>query len=359
MALTHGGDRVGYRLQYGCDPLDFSANIAPLGVPEPVTRAICAAAGTSDAYPDPLCRKLCAVLSEKMGVSPEYILCGNGAADLIFRLVSAQKPRRALLPVPAFSEYEAALSAVGCAIERHLLTAEDAFLLTPRILPAITDTLDLLILTNPNNPTGRTIAPALLDQILTHALDHGVTVLLDECFCALLDAPSQHTRRRDLARYPNLVLLDALTKSHGMAGVRLGYALSADTFLLEAMRAAGQPWAVSSLAEAAGVAALSDHAYLDAVRALLQTERVFLREGLSQLGLSPIGEANFLFFFYPCPDFAARLAARGILIRDCSDFSGLTPGYYRVAVRTRLENETLLAAIAAILKGGESPCHPS
>ena len=103
MKLVHGGDTVGYREKYGRDALDFSANVSPLGTPVAVARAIGAAAYRADRYPDPLCRELCAALGEAEGVPKDWILCGNGAADLIFRLALAEKPKHALVLAPTFA----------------------------------------------------------------------------------------------------------------------------------------------------------------------------------------------------------------------------------------------------------------
>ena len=107
--LTHGGDIAGYFDQYGCEPLDFSANVSPLGLPEGVRRAVIDSLSTADQYPDPLCRRLRAAIGAFEGADPARILCGNGAADLIFRLVLAVKPKTALVPAPTFAEYETAL----------------------------------------------------------------------------------------------------------------------------------------------------------------------------------------------------------------------------------------------------------
>ncbi|HIX13096.1 MAG TPA: threonine-phosphate decarboxylase, partial [Candidatus Anaerofilum faecale] len=109
--LVHGGDWAGYSEEYGAQPLDFSANVSPLGVPQGVQQAIAAAVQTADRYPDPLCRSLCRKLAAHEQVPEAWLLCGNGAADLIFRAVLAKKPRKALLTAPAFAEYEAALTA--------------------------------------------------------------------------------------------------------------------------------------------------------------------------------------------------------------------------------------------------------
>ena len=133
---SHGGDWAGYAAQYGRPPLDFSANISPLGVPDGVRAAICAAAETADRYPDPECRALRAAIARHEGVPMEQILCGNGAADLIFRVAQAVRPRRALVTAPSFTEYEAALASVGCTVTRWPLDA--AFRLGEDVLEAIT-----------------------------------------------------------------------------------------------------------------------------------------------------------------------------------------------------------------------------
>ena len=114
MELVHGGDWAGYRAEFGRDALDFSANVSPLGLPAGVAAAITAALPMADRYPDPLCRALRTKLAAAEGVDTAQILCGNGAADLIYRLALALRPRRALLPAPTFAEYAAALETVDC-----------------------------------------------------------------------------------------------------------------------------------------------------------------------------------------------------------------------------------------------------
>ena len=135
--LTHGGDWAGYRAEFGRDPLDFSANVSPLGLPDGVAEAITASLATADRYPDPLCRALRAKLAVAENVPAESLLCGNGAADLIFRLVLAAKPRTALVTAPTFAEYATALETVGCTVERHFLREENDFAVTEDILNAV------------------------------------------------------------------------------------------------------------------------------------------------------------------------------------------------------------------------------
>ena len=268
MQLVHGGDWAGYRAQYGQDALDLSANVSPLGLPEGVTKAITAALATADRYPDPLCRALRAKLAVHEKVPMEHILCGNGAADLIFRLVWAAKPRTALLPAPTFAEYAAALETAGCTVRRHFLQEKEDFAVTEAFVSAVDEDTDMVFLCQPNNPTGQLTPLPLVEALLRRCEACGALLVVDECFLDFLPDADGWTAK-SLLESGDLVILKAFTKLYGMAGVRLGYCLCGDETLLEKMQTAGQPWAVSSLAQAAGVAALKETAYVDEVRALI------------------------------------------------------------------------------------------
>ena len=350
MELSHGGDWVGYEREYGLPLLDFSANVSPFGIPERVKQAAAQALDRAEHYPDPLCRELREKLSEYHNIPAEWILCGNGASDLIYRLALAKRPQTALVTAPAFSEYENALSLCGCSVTRFPLYAEDGFTVTEKILTEITPELDMLFLCEPNNPTGRTTDRRLLEAILERCAACGTLLVVDECFNDLLDAPEEHTLFGFVSGVSDLLILRAFTKSCGMAGLRLGYALCRDVELLERMRESGPPWAVSGPAQAAGAAALEEGGCLSRLRQLIQQERPRLAAGLTALGCQVCpGEANFLLFFSPVPDLGERLRKRGILLRDCSNYRGLGPGWYRASVRTGEENQALLQTIREVL----------
>ena len=344
MQLVHGGDWAGYRAEFGRDALDFSANVSPLGLPEGVARAITAALPTADRYPDPLCRELRAKLALHEGVPAEQILCGNGAADLIFRLVWARKPRRALVTAPTFAEYATALESIGCTVERSFLREQEDFAVTDAFCAAIRPGVDMVFLCQPNNPTGQLTALPLVEQILRRCAACGTLLVVDECFLDFLPDHALHTAKGLLGE-GDLVILKAFTKLYGMAGVRLGYGLCADAALLERMRRAGQPWAVSALAQAAGLAALTQRDYVRQVRALIETERPYLLAGLRALGLRVIeGRANYL-LFRADETLGERLEKLGVVVRSCGNYPGLDDSWYRTAVRTRRENDALLAAL--------------
>ena len=349
MELVHGGDWAGYRAEFGCDALDFSANVSPLGLPAGVAAAITNALPTADRYPDPLCRELRAALAGAEGVPADWILCGNGAADLIFRLALAVRPRRALLPAPTFAEYEAALQTVGCAVQRVFLREENEFAVTEKFIDAVTPETDIVFLCQPNNPTGQVTPPALVERLVRRCAECSAVLVVDECFLDFLPDRDAWTAKQLLRDTPQLIILKAFTKLYAMAGVRLGYALCGDAALLEKMRGAGQPWAVSSLAQAAGLAALQETAYAGAVRALIAEQRPRMAAGLRALGLRVMdGQANYL-LFRATPDFGEKLRRRGAVVRSCANYPGLDAAWYRTAVRTAEENTRLLQIMGEIL----------
>ena len=346
MTFQHGGDTEAFRQEYGGDILDFSANCNPLGMPESASAAAVEAVCRHTGYPDPFCRALRAAIARQEGLLPGQVLCGNGAADLIFRLALAVRPRRALLAVPCFSEYEAALQTVGCAVEYVYLREEHGFALTEAFLQALTPEIDMVFLCSPNNPTGRCIEEALFEQIRLRCEENQIVLVLDACFAEFLPVPP-----RGLPPGQSVVVLKAFTKFYAMAGLRLGYALSRNEELLQKIADCGQPWSVSAPAQAAGIAALSDEAYAEATRTLIAKERDFLQQGLRCLGATVYdSQANYV-FFRAAPEWGGALRRQGIFLRDCANYRGLTPGYYRAAVRTRQENERLLAAIQQYGRG--------
>ncbi len=342
----HGGDVAGYRLRHGVDPLDFSASLGPLGMPPGIRAALHAAIDDVSPYPDPWCRALTANIAAWHTVPAENILVTNGAADAIFRLVDTLRPRRVLMPVPAFSEYGQALRIADAEVREHVLRRDDGFRLLPDVLERITPDLDAVFLCQPNNPVGEVIDPDLLEKILEKTESLGRTLVVDECFCDLLDDPERHSLLDHMAQSRRLYILRSFTKLYSIAGLRLGYCIGADTAVIEAMRGVGQPWSVSTLAQAAGRAAIREKEFVRETRQIIREERARLADALTRLGLNVYGsKANYIFFVAPVDDLALRLEDDGILIRDCRNFAGLGPGYYRVAVRLRQENERLVAAL--------------
>ena len=251
MKLVHGGDWAGYRAEFGCDALDFSANVSPLGLPAGVAAAITNALPTADRYPDPLCRELRAALAGAEGVPADWILCGNGAADLIFRLALAVRPRRALLPAPTFAEYEAALQTVGCAVQRVFLREENEFAVTEEFIDAVTPETDIVFLCQPNNPTGQVTPPALVERLVRRCAECGAVLVVDECFTPGAVAAGLAAVRGGIIITDTNMALAGITKP-GLA--RLGgqaLCFMADPTVAAAAKADGTTRAVAAMHKAA------------------------------------------------------------------------------------------------------------
>ncbi len=353
--LLHGGDIYDEEIQKRNAQieggiLDFSANINPCGMPERVRQAVMRALdeGMACHYPDPQNRKLRQALSLNYGLPAEYFLCGNGGADLIYRLVYALRPKRSLLTVPTFSEYEEALHQTDAELLFYR-TGEDLEI-REDILDAMDASIDVLFLCNPNNPTGLLIDQELLLQILRKAQDCGILLALDECF---LDFTGQEERSllRYTKTYDCLLILKSFTKLYAMPGLRLGFAVSGNRELLCDMAAAGQCWGVSVLAAEAGIAALEEREYKESSVEQTKTERAFLKAELEALGLQVWdGQADYLFFRADgVTNLYERLLPYGILIRRCGNYRGLRADDYRTAVKGHPENVRLLRAMREVL----------
>ena len=338
----HGGDVYSGNIE-----LDFSANTNPFGLPEGVNAAIVHAVSRLDRYPDPYCRKLISATAAAEGVPKDFILCGNGAAELIYSYCEAVQPKTALELAPTFSEYSLALERAGCEVHRHLLREDEGFAVTESLLSDIEALRpDAVFLCDPNNPTGRLMDPSLKAKLFETCARLGVRLFADECFIDFTDGASYVGKT---AVYQNLTVLKAFTKIYGMAGVRLGYAISSDAELLKKMSRTVQPWNVSTVAQEAGTAALTETVFIEKTRQLIEKERPRMARELSSLGLTVFpSDANFL-LFKGDPCLGTELKKRGIALRDCSNYVGLAPGFYRTAVKLSEQNDRLIEAIRGVL----------
>lgn len=338
--FEHGGDIYSQKIAY-----DFSANINPLGLPDGVRKALLEHMEDCVHYPDVNAIKLRRAIAEHENTSLEQVVCGNGAADLIYRIVWTRKPKRALLPVPTFSEYERALESVDCDVRFYRLSEKDDFTLREDFLDKI-DGNDVIFLCSPNNPTGRTVPMELLERIAERCRACGCILVVDACFWDFAEK-SSCTEKSSLRK--NLIILKAFTKLYAMPGLRLGYILCGDETLAERIQNCGQCWSVSVPAQVAGVAALKETAYVKETVKLISEERKYLFEALTGLGMKVYpSEANFLLFRCEAP-LDRLLLTEGIAIRSCENYRGLEYGFFRVAVRGHDENEKLVRAIERAL----------
>ncbi len=345
MTTIHGGDI--YRNHVN---LDFSVNINPLGIPQSVKDAMHQAVDTCEQYPDIDNAQLRHAVSHMQNVSEEFLLFGNGASELFMAVVHALKPKKTVIPIPSFYGYEYAAGSRDGEIVYWETGRENGFRVTEGIYGALTEEVDLLFLANPNNPTGGLMDRGTVGKLLEHCGDRGICVVLDECFMEFCDGGSSVVL--DVGRFHNLVLVKAFTKIFSVPGVRLGYLLCGDGELRGRIKRQLPEWNVSCFAQAAGRACALEREFVAATAGYVRRERRFLEEGLGAAGCRVMpSETNFILFYSEIPLYEGLLN-RGILVRNCENFRGLGPGFYRIAVRNREENEILLGEIKRLRERG-------
>jgi threonine-phosphate decarboxylase len=355
-APPHGGQVFAVARLRGVTPdriLDFSANINPLGPSPQALQRLRRDLALIRFYPDTENRELRDLVANTAGIDGDCILFGNGATPLLHLIPRVLKPRKAVILEPGFSEYSAALEREHCQIHRLLLRPETGFQLHRE---ALFDALrrahpDLLILGNPNNPTGNIVPRQLLSELVKTCSERRIYLVLDESFLDFTPHPSCGL---DATKHSRLVVVRSLTKFWALAGLRIGY-LIGHKRLVEKLSASLEPWSVNTLASAAAAESLRDHKYRDRTLKLVRRERAFLTKRLAALGwLEPLpSETNFLLVRISAPGITSthlceQLAARNILIRDGSNFPGLGRRYVRVAIRRRSENQRLIEELRTV-----------
>jgi L-threonine-O-3-phosphate decarboxylase len=349
---THGGNVYDYITKNNQQPIDFSANINPFGLPKGVKKKLIESIDEFTLYPDVTCSDLRKALSQHENMKEDDIVFGNGAADLIFRLVYGIKPQKALLLAPTFSEYELALSNVDCEIDYYNLKPQNNFRVEADLLEQIKDK-DIVFICNPNNPTGMVMDQAFMLRIIKTCKMHHCYLVIDECFNDFIENKEAYSCKTFMNDYDNLIILKAFTKLYAMAGLRLGYLFSSNKALRDTLLGVCQPWSVSVPAQIAGIEALKETAYVEKTIQHNESERKYLVKALKALGLHVFeGYANYILFELEKPfDLYTALYNKGILIRKCENYRGLGKGYYRIAIKGSEDNRTLIKSLQEILGG--------
>lgn len=321
--------------------LDFSASINPLGVPDSVAAVIRENIGLLVHYPDPFAEGISRDLSQHLSVPARNILCGNGSTELIYLIVRALQPKRVLIPAPTFSEYErACVLNKGTSCTRYDLSRQDGFEIDPGQFIAAMAGCDMTFLCNPNNPTGRLLQREAVLDLVRAAERAGCLLVVDEAF---IDFTPDQSVARDVEENTHLIVLRSLTKFYALSGLRIGYGIFPDQ-IVHRVRGHKEPWTVNTLAQLAAATAIRDRAYQMRTTEVISAEKGYLEQGFRNLGIEffPSSANYYLFKSSSGSAVVSKLRKKGILVRDCSNFTGLDETYFRVAVRSREENIILL-----------------
>ena len=342
MQGIHGGDIYTNKVK-----LDFSVNVNPLGIPKGVEDAMHQAVVLCQQYPDIRALELKEAVSKQLAVPKEYLLFGNGASEVFMGIMHTIKPRKVLIPIPSFYGYQYVTEAVESEIKYLFLEKENSFFPGEKLLEALTEGIDILFLANPNNPTGKRLERDYLREVLSICREKGIYVVLDECFISFCEGDVSFVS--EIEEYPNLLLVQAFTKLYAIPGVRLGFLVSSNKGLIQKIARQLPEWNLSVFAQEAGIACVKEKAFVEQTVEYVQKERAFFTEQLQKMGLEVFaGEGNFILIYTQVPLYELLLE-RGILIRDCQNFKGLSKGYYRIAVKSREDNKILLREIGECL----------
>ncbi len=333
--------------------IKMASNENPLGTSPLVRRVLESHAGLAFRYPQAGNPRLVKALAAYHGVSPSRIVVGNGSdevIDLLFRVCAEPGVNNAVAFRPCFGIYTTQAALCGVELRQADVNPDFSFP-WDRLLELVDDKTSLVFVTTPDNPSGHTASAAELER-LARALPEGCLLVVDEAYMDFTDDESAHSLLPRLDEFPNLIVSRTFSKSFGMAGLRLGYAIRPEE-LADHMWRVRLPFSVNLMAEEAGIAALEDTAFHDETLRVVREGRGYLAGELERLGCRVYpSQSNFLMFEVPAgaPDAAGLfegLLRRGFILRPLTSY-GL-PRHLRVSVGTAEENTLLINAMRELL----------
>jgi len=339
------------------DIISFSANVNPLGISYQLKQTLSAQLDAITSYPDREYTALRLCIAQYANTQADNVIVGNGSTELISLFIQTQHPKTALVLGPTYSEYEREISLGGGTTKYYPLKPEAAFSLDIEdFCQQLNDSIDLLVLCNPNNPTSTALTVKELRTILDTCLQHGIFVMVDETYVEFTDSVAQFTAVSLANYYNNLIILRGTSKFFAAPGLRLGYAITGNQDLAKAINTRKNPWSINSLAEIAGRLMLSDNEYIKQTRELISSERRRLITELSTWDTIRVYEpqANFILLQILKKDLTAEdlfehCIKQGLMIRNCSTFPFLDNSYVRFCIMNPAQNDRLLNAFKELL----------
>jgi threonine-phosphate decarboxylase len=364
---VHGGNvwEASEKYKIPVDQLiDFSISTSPTGAPKTSVEAIRQHINLIHHYPDPEHEWLLKILSEFAGVNPENIVVGNGSTELIylFAEIFLGNDYEAVIPVPAFSEYKGAIERSGGNMVFLKCDSKKNFQINVKELEqTVSDKTRIIILCNPNSPTGCLYNKDDVLDVIKFAAQKNVMVLLDEDYIDFVDDTKRYSMAGYVNEYNNLFILRTLTKFFGLAGARIGFGITSPE-VAHYMKKARMPWSVNSAAMFGAAEAVKDEEFIKKTRSIVSSCKKAMMQQLNEIPwLKPYpSETNFILSEIikgklTSTQLQEELAKKGILIRDCKDFDGLNNKFFRVTVRRPEENKKLIDLLKSV-NNPESGC---
>ncbi|MBI4115994.1 MAG: threonine-phosphate decarboxylase [Candidatus Omnitrophica bacterium] len=351
MKVRHGGELRQFSEKFGVpiqSVLDFSSNINPWGPPESVKKAYQSCVEELQYYPDSEAMEFRREVAHLLPIWPENVIAGNGAMELVDLALRFLRPKRALLIEPTFLEYRHLLNLLGAEIRSVRLREGNSFQFPLNEILNALQSVDVMVLAHPNNPTGTFLEKENLLTLLREAKRRDIFVILDEAFVDWMPDLSIAREIRDDSYF---FIVRSLTKFFSLPGIRIGYGLGSRK-LVEKLITHQVSWSCNRLAQKLGIVAFRDTAFAEESRSWLAAERDWLVAHLGQIPLLKVfpSVANFLLVKHAHQlekePLLEAIGKQGIYLRDLTEFPGLGPSYFRVAVRKREDNLKLIEALS-------------
>lgn len=358
--VIHGGDLDEISRIYGINKeeiYNFSGNVNPLGLPDSVKKAIGKNTEAATSYPDVSYVSLREAIGEYTNICPDHILVGNGSTELISMCIKSVKPQKAVIVSPAYSEYLKEITLIGGTAELFPLQEKDEFMLNiPELKKVLTDDIDMLVICNPNNPTGTYITCEQTKDILFHCKEHGIKLMMDETYVEFSNLSKCVSAMPLIEEFDNLFIIRGTSKFFACPGLRLGYAACSDKEILNYINTHKDPWSVNIYAELSGTVMFRDKEFINKTRSLINSEREKIFKNLFDLNCVHVydTQANFFLLRLKREDITSadvfnHLICKKILIRDCADFPYLDNHFIRFCILDKESNDLLLRELKNIL----------
>lgn len=348
--------------------LDYSSNINPYGIPESLKQAIRENLNILERYPDPDYIQLRSKIAFENKVDISSVILGNGATEIIFLYMRVVKPKKIIIVSPTFAEYERAVKAVqenvedGLQIDCFPLKEEEGFNANvENLISELERGYDLLIMCNPNNPTGKFLPLKEMEKIMEKCNEKETKLFVDEAFIEFVESGAEKSVINAEGNKKNLFVVRAFTKFFAIPGLRLGYGICLDKDIAFAMNEKKEPWSVNNIAELAGITVLDDSEYIERTERWIKEEKEYVYKKLRSIdGIKPYKtEVNFILVKIEdnmvkkginAAKLKEMMLERGILIRDASNFKYLDESYFRLAIKDRKNNDRVSDVLKEVLK---------
>ncbi|WP_028243631.1 pyridoxal phosphate-dependent aminotransferase [Pseudobutyrivibrio ruminis] len=352
----HGSDLEKIEKIYGIkkeDIISFSANVNPLGISTKLKEGIKEHIDCITTYPDREYASLRGSIADYCGCESESVIVGNGSTELISLFVKIENPKKALILGPTYSEYEREISLVGGKTIYYPLKEENDFVLdTKDFISKLTEDIDMVIICNPNNPTGTAISSADMRKILDACMACHIFVMVDETYVEFAEDVSKISAVGLTRTYGNIAILRGTSKFFASPGLRLGYAICSNEDLISEINKRKDPWTINSIAVVAGTLMFTDKDYINKTRNLITSERdrmyKLFEESSRFKPYKP--EGNFMLLKIledglTSGELFDRCIKKGLMIRDCSTFPYLGENYIRFCFMNPSDNDKLAATL--------------